>query len=709
MDTRTGPPHALPPIDLAREPDFALGASRVSPSTREVLRGTEHEQLEPRLMQVLVALFQANGRVVSRDELIARCWEGRIVGEDAINRAISRLRRLSEVDHGASFELETIPRVGYRLLPAGVSPAPVENPAPPPMLETAAPPRQNLVLRHRLVIAAAAAIIAAAATAWLLWPERQWTVESSRPFIASLALEDYPAFSPDGATLAYSAASDGGMRKIYMRNLTAGDGIKVTSDDFDDIAPSWSSDGGHIAYVGLKPGETCHLMVATVPAGAVREAGRCGRATTSSIAWQPGTNFLYFLERGGLTGDSISRLDLDSGAQTTIVRMPRMNQLISSPRCSPDGKFLAYFLVTSIVIRNLASGQEKTLAVLKTRSDQHSQLAWTSDSRTVLASISGGSGSEVDAFPLDGHPSYRVYATALRVGRFAAGAGVLAMVTDTSRFNFARLVSATTAQPELVDAANGYSWSPSFAPDGTLAFLSNRSGTNAVWIQKPGAVAVQLFDGGFAALHRVQFSPDGSRLAVVTDAVHAVEIRIMTPDGATLQAFTMPSNGLGLPTWTQDGKALLLFDSRDKRSWRIAADDPTQRTPFTPPHWVGVAARPEGIFAIRADKPGIWRIDGPPKSAPSQVTAKYPVYYDPPLAFRGGDVLVPDYTGSTPRLLAQPLTGGTDRLLGYMPGAVNEAGFFQSPIAVNPKTGDIFYAATVGHDTNIDLLTLAKH
>src|ERR1700678_665978 len=105
------------PVDLAREADFWLGASRVSPSTREVKRGSERETLEPRVVQVLVALFQAEGRVVSRDELIARCWEGRIVGEDAINRAIGRLRRLSEADGEASFRLETIPRVGFRLVP----------------------------------------------------------------------------------------------------------------------------------------------------------------------------------------------------------------------------------------------------------------------------------------------------------------------------------------------------------------------------------------------------------------------------------------------------------------------------------------------------------------------------------------------------------------------------------------------------------------
>ena len=76
------------PVDLSREADFALGALKVSPSTREVIRDGQRESLEPKAMQVLVALHQAEGRVVSRDELIARCWDGRIVGEDAINRVI---------------------------------------------------------------------------------------------------------------------------------------------------------------------------------------------------------------------------------------------------------------------------------------------------------------------------------------------------------------------------------------------------------------------------------------------------------------------------------------------------------------------------------------------------------------------------------------------------------------------------------------------
>jgi len=101
------------PIDLARETAFGLGAMEVRPATREVVIDGVPEALEPRVMQVLVALARRRGEVVSRDELILTCWGGRAVGDDAINRCIARIRRLSE-SHGG-FSLETIPRVGYRL------------------------------------------------------------------------------------------------------------------------------------------------------------------------------------------------------------------------------------------------------------------------------------------------------------------------------------------------------------------------------------------------------------------------------------------------------------------------------------------------------------------------------------------------------------------------------------------------------------------
>lgn len=103
------------PIDLGREADFRLGTLWVRPSTCEVQSGSRREIIQPRAMQVLVALARAGSAVVSRDRLIELCWEGRVVGEDAINRAVAKVRIVAEIAAPAAFEVETIPRIGFRL------------------------------------------------------------------------------------------------------------------------------------------------------------------------------------------------------------------------------------------------------------------------------------------------------------------------------------------------------------------------------------------------------------------------------------------------------------------------------------------------------------------------------------------------------------------------------------------------------------------
>lgn len=102
-------------IDLAHAVPFRLGQLYVEPALRQVT-ATAAETLEPRVMQVLVALAETAGSIISRDELVDRCWEGRIVGDDSINRVIGRLRKLAQ-EHGTDcFRIETIARVGYRLI-----------------------------------------------------------------------------------------------------------------------------------------------------------------------------------------------------------------------------------------------------------------------------------------------------------------------------------------------------------------------------------------------------------------------------------------------------------------------------------------------------------------------------------------------------------------------------------------------------------------
>src|SRR5580704_2561753 len=103
-------------IDLAREAPIRLGVLGVEPALRRVANDDGREAiLEPRVMQVLVALVRAGGRIVSRDELADWCWHGVVVGEDALNRVVARLRRMLD-EVGADVRLETINKVGYRLV-----------------------------------------------------------------------------------------------------------------------------------------------------------------------------------------------------------------------------------------------------------------------------------------------------------------------------------------------------------------------------------------------------------------------------------------------------------------------------------------------------------------------------------------------------------------------------------------------------------------
>ena len=114
-------------LNLAHEPPFHLGELRVEPALRLVWNGETSEIVEPRVMKLLVALHAAGGQILSRDDLVEQCWDGRIVGENAIQRAISHARKIAGGIGGGSFDIQTVRGVGYRLRAAGIA-APADAP-----------------------------------------------------------------------------------------------------------------------------------------------------------------------------------------------------------------------------------------------------------------------------------------------------------------------------------------------------------------------------------------------------------------------------------------------------------------------------------------------------------------------------------------------------------------------------------------------------
>ncbi|MCB1800064.1 MAG: winged helix-turn-helix domain-containing protein [Gammaproteobacteria bacterium] len=98
-----------------------IGDWTYHPDLLKLERGPDTIKLEPRVGQLLVFLSQQAGHPVSRDELLAAVWPNRVVGDEALSNAINKLRKAVGDDRQNPSYLETIPKVGYRLI------APVET------------------------------------------------------------------------------------------------------------------------------------------------------------------------------------------------------------------------------------------------------------------------------------------------------------------------------------------------------------------------------------------------------------------------------------------------------------------------------------------------------------------------------------------------------------------------------------------------------
>ncbi|HEX4947726.1 MAG TPA: tetratricopeptide repeat protein [Blastocatellia bacterium] len=72
--------------------------------------------LTPKVFDLLLALVEHHGSLISKDELLQTIWPDSIVEEGSLNRNISTLRKaLGELPHEAKY-IETVPKRGYRFV-----------------------------------------------------------------------------------------------------------------------------------------------------------------------------------------------------------------------------------------------------------------------------------------------------------------------------------------------------------------------------------------------------------------------------------------------------------------------------------------------------------------------------------------------------------------------------------------------------------------
>ena len=117
------------------EGKISFGRFRLDLARRELRRDQTLVRLGSRARDILCVLASAEGKVVSKDELMERVWPGVIVEENNLQVHISALRRAFEGDGDSESWIVTVPGRGYRLLAA---------PEPPAADNTAAEPSASV-------------------------------------------------------------------------------------------------------------------------------------------------------------------------------------------------------------------------------------------------------------------------------------------------------------------------------------------------------------------------------------------------------------------------------------------------------------------------------------------------------------------------------------------------------------------------------------
>lgn len=628
-------------IVLANESPFVLAGSQVRPAALEVEHDGAASSLEPRVMQVLVALHRGAGHPVSRDTLIAQCWGGRVVTEGALNRCIAQLRKA--LSPNTYIRVETIPKVGYRLraedppaqtrgeekevnnnpdatsraAPAAAALAAERDKtdAPPTTLvETATPgaaqlggvrSRASSSLRPRIFVAVAVALVIAIGSLvwWFLRPQPvTWRATSYRPITTDLGNEVFPALSPDGDEIVYAARpTPFAPSELYLRNVEQGTPLQLTDNTDDDYGAAWSPHANRIAFVRSTPDGPCSIMLTPIPRGPQRVVTQCQTAVHTRLSWLNDFTLVFDDAPGANELHRIRTVEISSGIVRDLTSPPKQSLGDAEPVVSPNGRYVVFrrTLVPGaddLFVLDMTTRKERALT---TDGWKASGYAWSGDSRHIF--FSSNRGGEFGLWSVDLEVDGPPRQASLGLGTISFTRissdrrNRLAVEMTRGSTNLARVKPDGTIEP--VTTGSGSEWEATAAQDGTIAYISNRSGSYQFWLMRPGSDAMRITNLLASYLTAPSWSRDGKTIAFVAVTGRRAEIYTIGRDEAQVRQITHDEVGKRYPVYSPSGDSLF-YVAQDKGSWRLMQISLKQGAKPEP------VPGGEGWRALRADASG---------------------------------------------------------------------------------------------------------
>jgi len=542
---------------------FLLGRCRVEPRALRVMRDGDSLRLEPRMMQVLLALARRDGRTVSREELLAEAWNNAVITDDSIYRVIHRLRSVLSADARTDAVIETVPKVGYRLLQPVRPLAAIES---PDTTAIAAQPRARLPL----IAAGVSIAIAVSAAAWLATrsaapPPPAWMTLTMNP-----GLEHMPAFSPDGSQFLYSRGA-AGREQLWLRALDgSADMALTTPGDAMDYAADWSAGGERIAFI-RQDEQHCQIMIMTLLQREPRAIGACTPANGRlSLSADGRSIVLSDRPAPDQRVNALFLIDVDSGARRSLPSPPD-EQGDYRPRFSPDGEWIAFsrvdgrFQSSVLRVRRDGSGLEPVW----TPSGFVHQLQWRT-ARELIATRRLGASSELWRVPLhaspamlaaidDGVPSIDISPDGTRL--------LLSVAVTQYRNRRVALKRHAAGNAEAMPAALDRARDLAVSPDGRrIALPWEARGESGVWLADiDGGQLRRLWSESGTYIRDLSWDPSGQRIAFERSRGNRQTICVVDLNGLLQCLPDQPHKRIS-PSWSNDGRRLL-FVQEDDGSW----------------------------------------------------------------------------------------------------------------------------------------------
>jgi Tol biopolymer transport system component/DNA-binding winged helix-turn-helix (wHTH) protein len=594
-------------------------------------------KLQYQPFQILTLLLDRPGRLVSREELQRLLWPNDTVVEfeHGINAAINRLREALSDSAEEPRYVETLPRRGYRFI------APVDTVAAVYGRRPEAAGRRPAL--QRLVVAlSAVAVVALVIAAWLWFnrsrPTRPEEPMTAIPLTSYPGSEDSPSFSPDATQIAFAWNGEKEDNwDIYVKAIGSEPPLRLTTNPARDFSPAWSPDGRWIAFGRDLPGRKYAVVLIPPTGGPERVLTELNSpgfdAPPPYLAWSPDSRSLAMVVGGQSVEQHPAALflySLASGESRRLTSPPANMRGDDSPAFSPDGRTLAFsrgitYASTDLYVLGLSEEHRPDGHPRRITGGNWEVLcpAWTADGRAlIISTILGPDASlwRVDASGKNGRvkvalnynnpfPSYYRSTISVRGNR-------LAYVQSIADVDIWRMELPTPGRksrpPRKLISSTRMDVCPQISPDGKkIAFLSDRSGSWQIWVcNSDGSNLLQVTSLGKADLTEPRWSPDGSHLTFAANPEGRYEIFLIGPDGRNLKRLSPDARGADNPSWSRDGRWIFFDGLPNTGIYKVPVEgEPAVRV--TSQYWGPVEApKDDSIYAMEVTPTGqdLWRI-----------------------------------------------------------------------------------------------------